>query len=206
VRTTIHRTHGPRRARLGLAASAATLLLLTGCGSDDSAAASDDTSASASASDDTTTGATGPLTVTDPWVKATDTEMTAAFGTFVNETDEDVTVVSASTDVAGLVELHEVVAGDDGATVMQPKEGGFTVPAEGTHELTAGGDHLMLMDLPAPLEAGDDVRIVLELSDGSTQDFHAIVKPFSGADEEYSGDMEMDMDDGSMDDMDMGDQ
>ncbi|MFW6773375.1 copper chaperone PCu(A)C [Nocardioides sp. CPCC 205120] len=183
--TTPARTH---LTRAGVAAAA--VLLLAGCGSDgSSASASDDTSADAASSsspagDDAS--ATG-LSVTDPWVKATDGGMTAAFGTFVNETGADITVVGASSDVAGVVELHEVLTGDGGAMVMQPKEGGFTVPAGGTHELTAGGDHIMLMELTGPLEAGQDVAIELELADGATETITAVVKPYTGADEEYAG-------------------
>ena len=136
-----------------------------------------------SAEDDTSTDALG---VVDPWVKATDESMTAAFGTLTNETDAEITVVGATSDVAGVVELHEVVTDETGATVMQPKAGGFTIPAGGTHELTAGGDHIMLMDLARPLEAGEEVVVTVELSDGSTQDVTALVKPFSGADETYA--------------------
>ncbi|MFC7639982.1 hypothetical protein ACFQX6_02210 [Streptosporangium lutulentum] len=36
------------------------------------------------------------LAITDPWVKATKRGMTAAFGTLVNNTDADVTVVSGT--------------------------------------------------------------------------------------------------------------
>lgn len=165
--------------------------VLAACGSNGSNG-SDAAGADASASDassDTAAATTGtdPLTVVDPWVKATDESMTAAFGTLVNATDADLTVVAATSDVAGVVELHEVVADDSGAMLMQPKEGGFVVPAGGTHELTAGGDHLMLMDLVRPLTAGEDVHVTLELSDGSTQEVHALVKPFAGADETYAG-------------------
>ncbi|MDF9716667.1 copper chaperone PCu(A)C [Nocardioides sp. ChNu-153] len=184
-RSTTTRTH---LTRAGVAAAA--VLLLAGCGNDgSSASAAEDTSADAASSSSAAgdDGSATGLTITDPWVKATDEGMTAAFGTFVNDTGADITVVGASSDVAGLVELHEVVAGDGGAMVMQPKEGGFTVPAGGTHELTAGGDHIMLMELTGPLEAGQDVTIDLELADGATETITAVVKPYTGADEEYAG-------------------
>lgn len=158
--------------------------VLAACGG--AAVVNENTTSSAeetSAEDDTTDA----LGVVDPWVKATDESMTAAFGTLTNETDAEIAVVGATSDAAGVVELHEVVTDETGASVMQPKEGGFTIPAGGTHELTAGGDHLMLMDLARPLEAGEEVVVTLELSDGSTQDVTALVKPFSGADETYAG-------------------
>ena len=197
------------RARTALVGGAAAVaLLLSACGSDSSDDATGSSSADASDTTGGTDAETAALSVTDPWIKATDDDMTAMFGTIVNDTDADITVVGASTDVAGTVELHEVVTGDGGAMVMQPKEGGFTVPAGGSHELEAGGDHVMLMDLTGPLEAGQDVTVTLELADGSTQDVTAVVKPFTGADEEYAGGMDMgdeDMDHGDMDHGDHGD-
>ncbi|MDR6174056.1 copper(I)-binding protein [Nocardioides zeae] len=196
------------RARTALVGGAAALaLVLSACGSDSSDDATGSSSADASAGAPDAADAAA-LSVTDPWVKATDDDMTAMFGTIVNDTDADITVVGATSDVAGTVELHEVVAGDGGAMLMQPKEGGFTVPAGGTHALEAGGDHVMLMDLTGPLEAGQDVTVTLELADGSTQDVTAVVKPFTGADEEYAGGMDMDhedMDHGDHEDMDHGD-
>ncbi|MDT9593178.1 copper chaperone PCu(A)C [Nocardioides zeae] len=158
--------------------------VLAACGSsseDDSTPAASD-SASAEAAD-------ASLTLVDPWIKATaeGEDMTAAFGTIVNDTDADITVVGASTEAAGVVELHEVVSDGSGGMLMQPKEGGFVVPAGGSHDLVAGGDHIMLMELSSALVSGDEVAVSLELEDGSTVDFTALVKPFTGADEEYAG-------------------
>ena len=123
------------------------------------------------------------LTVTDPWVKTAEAGgMTAAFATLENPTDADITVTGASTEAAGAVELHEVV---DGA--MQPKDGGFTVPAGGTLALAPGGLHLMLMALPDGITAGQDVTVTLELSQGGTVSFTAPAKDFDGANEDYEG-------------------
>jgi copper(I)-binding protein len=164
-----------RRRTLALAVAGLALGALTACGSE----ASDNDSDSAAA-----------VGVTDAWVKAipADEEMTAAFGVLTNESDEDVTLVSATTPAAGMVELHEVVM-KDGEMVMQPKEGGITVPANGTSTLEPGGDHIMLMDVTDPIEPGDVVELELEFSDGNTLTMQATAKEFSGAEEDYqSGD------------------
>lgn len=184
-----------------VAASAALLLALTGCGSDDGTASDsgDSTTTTSAAADAADTSA---LTMTDPWIKAVDSGMTAAFGTLVNAGDADVTVTSVTTDVSDMIELHETVEGDDGSMAMQPKEGGFTVPAGGEHELAPGGDHIMFMSVTRALEPGEVVPLTLELSDGSTVEVEATVKNFEGADEKYQ-----DGDDSGEDmgDMDMGD-
>jgi copper(I)-binding protein len=135
------------------------------------------------------------VVVSDAWVKAVDSDMTAAFGTLTNNTDEDVTLVAATTDASAMVELHEVVM-KDGEMVMQPKEGGIPIPAGGSATLEPGGDHIMLMDVTRPIEPGDVVELDLELSDGSTITMTATAKEFSGADEDY----QPDSDNGSMGD------
>ena len=58
----------------------------------------------------------------------------------------------------------------------------------------------MLMDLPEPVVAGDELSFTLTFSDDSTLDFTAPAKDYAGANENYEdgdmgdmgGDMEMD--------------
>ncbi|SIO89837.1 copper chaperone PCu(A)C [Nocardiopsis sp. JB363] len=133
------------------------------------------------------------ITVSDPWVKAAaaDEGMTAAFGVLTNEGDQDATITAAhAEEVSAMVELHEVVSGDDGNMVMQEKDGGFSVAAGAEHELSPGADHIMIMDLTEDLEPGVEVTITLEFEDGSTQEFTAPVKDFEGANENYDDDHE----------------
>ncbi|MGV0994069.1 MAG: copper chaperone PCu(A)C [Mycobacterium sp.] len=125
------------------------------------------------------------VTVSDQWVKAADNGMTAVFGTLKNSGKQDVTVVSATSPAAGLVELHEVVTDPGGASMMRPKDGGFTIPAGGTETLAPGADHLMLMDLKAPLQVGSDIEVTLTFKDGSALPFTAQVRTFPGAGENY---------------------
>ncbi|MEV4349655.1 copper chaperone PCu(A)C [Actinoplanes sp. NPDC049596] len=161
------------RRSFAFAAAAAFTVALTGCGS--SSSSSEPAAQAAPAAE---------LTVKDPWVKAVDKGMTAAFGTLVNSTGQDVTVVKASTPISPM-ELHEM-AMQDGKMVMRPKEGGFVIKAGGTHELSPGGDHLMIMDPSAPIKPGDELEFTLTLGDGGTVRFKAVAKPFSGAGESYA--------------------
>ena len=156
----------------GLSACAST--------SDTEAQASQSTSPSGSAP------AGCPVPITDQWVKAADSGMTAAFGQLDNPTDQAVTITAASSTAATAMELHEVVD-QDGAMVMQPVDGGFTVPAGDQLLLKPGGYHLMFMGLTGPIEAGDEVEITLTCADGATTSFTAPAKPFTGAAEDYVG-------------------
>jgi copper(I)-binding protein len=122
--------------------------------------------------------------------------MSAAFGELSNSSDQDITVVSAESDASSMLELHETVENDSGEMVMREIDGGFVIPAGGSLTLEPGANHIMLMDLTAPLMAGEEATFTLTFSDGSTFEFTAPVKDYSGASENYEGDdMDMDMDD-----------
>lgn len=156
---------------------------LTGCGGTEAASGTPQPAPSA-------TAAAAGLTVRDPWVKAAPAgEMTAAFGLLVNGTGADVTVTAAQSP-ASPIELHEM-AMKDGKMIMQPKAGGFTIKPGGTHELSPGGDHIMLMKPAQAIRAGDQVSFTLTLSDGTTVPFTAVAKPFAGAEESYEPGMPM---------------
>lgn len=146
---------------------------LAGCGSDEDPAAAAET---------------GEVTVEDPWVRATagaeDPTMTAAFLVVDNETDDDVTLESASSPVAGMAQLHEM-AEVDGEMVMQEAEGGIVVRAGGGQLLQPGGYHVMLMDLKRELAPGDEVELTLGFSDGTTIEVTAPVKEFTEEEGHY---------------------
>ena len=78
-------------------------LLISGCSSSDS---------------DTDATASGELSTGDAWVKATDGNMTGAFGVITNETGEEVAIVSATTSASDKTELHETVE-EGGQATMQ---------------------------------------------------------------------------------------
>lgn len=183
------------RTRIGaIARSAAALLtvgLLAGCSS--TGEITEEATPSAATESDTSS-----ILLDDGWARAatTDDGMSAVFGTLVNTTAEPLTVVSGESSVAGAVELHEVVMGDDGNMVMQPKEGGFEIPANGEHVLEPGADHIMLMSLNQDLEPGAEISVTLTLSDGQSREYTVPVKPSDAADENY--------DDGSGDTSDSG--
>lgn len=181
MRLATDRTPRPRVPgvrRLGLVAGLAALAVagLGGC-------------ATADAADpglaDATAGET--VTIAEGWVKATDEGMTAAFGTLANPGATDATVTGATTAAAGEVQLHETVDDGSGGTVMQEKAGGFTIPAGGTLALQPGGDHLMLMDVTAPIEPGAEVAVTLAFADGSTLELVLPAKEYAGANETYDG-------------------
>lgn len=172
------------RRSAAFAAAGALALSLTGCGSSTPAPAGT-TTGTTGATGTTPADMTGKITVADFWIKATDTPMTGAFGTITNGTNQAVTVVSGTSDVAGMVELHEVVPNGSSGNKMQPKDGGFPIAAGATYTLKPGGDHVMLMKLKKELKAGDTVEFTLALADGTKIPVSAPVKPFTAGNETY---------------------
>lgn len=131
---------------------------------------------------------TSPLTITDGWAKAADDGTSAAFGMLKNPTDKPITVIGAASPYAKAVQLHEVVM-KDGSMVMQQKEGGFTIPANGMIELKPGGNHLMFMGISRPIKPGTMVPVKLITEDGGVFRTKVMAKVFAGANETYDGGM-----------------
>ena len=61
-----------------------------------------------------------------------------------------------------------IVLGGTAAVEKAAKDGGFDVPAGGTHEVGPGGDHFMVMDYEPAIEAGDTIDVTLLLEGGAT--------------------------------------
>ena len=105
-------------------------------------------------------------TVTDAWIRGTVAQQKAS-GLFARLTSaQGGRLVSVSTPVAGLVEIHEMsMAGD--VMKMRALPNGLVLPAGKAVELKPGGYHVMLMDLKQQLKAGDTVTVtwVLEGAD-----------------------------------------
>lgn len=182
---------------LAVAAALAATATLAACGSTSSGTtvAASTPAASTTAPAVTETAAAG-VTLKDAWIKTGATgAMTAVFGTLTNPGTAEVTVKGGMSDVAKMVELHEVVM-KDGEMKMQPKEGGFMIPAGGTHVLEPGHDHIMVMGLTKDVKAGDMVTVELMLSDGSKVTVEAVGKDFTGANETYAPSASMSMSSG----------
>ncbi len=124
------------------------------------------------------------LTVSDGWVKAAPSGMTAAFGTIENPTGKPIRIIGASSTFAPVMQLHEVID-KDGVMVMQQKPGGFLVPAGGSLELKAGGNHIMFVKLRKPIRAGAMIPVILITADGGLLRVTLMAKVFAGGNETY---------------------
>ena len=71
-------------------------------------------------------------------------------------------LISASSPVAGEVQLHEMAMEGNVMKMRQVKD--IPVPAGGSIELKPGGLHLMFMNIKAPLTAGETVPVKLKFA------------------------------------------
>ena len=71
-------------------------------------------------------------------------------------------LVSASSPVAGEVQLHEMAMEGNVMKMRQVKD--IVVPSGGEVELKPGGLHLMFMNIKAPLSAGETVPVKLKFA------------------------------------------
>lgn len=78
---------------------------------------------------------------------------------FTVESSEDDRLLSATTEAAASIKIHETVMGGDGTMGMNPIDG-LDVPANTEVVLEPGGLHLMLIDVDR-LEVGDNVDVTL---------------------------------------------
>jgi periplasmic copper chaperone A len=107
-------------------------------------------------------------TAAEPWVRGTVAQQKAT-GLFVTLTSASGgRLVSASSPVAGVVEIHEMKM--EGDTMrMRALTQGLELPAGRPVQLKPGGYHVMLMDLKQPLAAGQTVPVTLVIEGAKGQ-------------------------------------
>jgi len=116
--------------------------------------------------------------VKNAWVRAT-VQGQKATGAFMQITAPAAsTLISVSTPVAGVAEVHEMKMDGD-VMRMRPLAKGLELPAGKAVQLQPGGYHLMLMDLKLPLQKDTTIPVTLTLQDSkgvqSTQELRVPV-------------------------------
>lgn len=97
---------------------------------------------------------------------SSDSEMDGMHDTDMEDTED----MDGMDDMAeGEEESAESAEGDMmGAMTMREMDGGLTLPADEAVTLAPGGYHIMLLNLPAPLETGDTFDVTLEFESGES--------------------------------------
>jgi hypothetical protein len=186
-------------SRILVSAIAASALALAGCSNSEQDSTQTDTAQETAANtaadsdddaddaDDANDDSDDALDFEDAVVRAMaeDADMTAIFGTLVNESTEDIEVVGFTSSIdAGVNEIHETVDGQ-----MREMEEPLIIPAGESVTLEPGGAHFMPMDVSEPVMPGDEITLTVELADGSTEEFDDIPVRTIGAGDENYGDL-----------------
>lgn len=136
------------------------------------------------------------------WARTSPMEVTlgAAYMTVTSAVDDELTDVSVDPSIAATAEIHEMVMAEmssdttmsmssdttvsmssdttvmsgPGEMVMQEVDS-IAIPAGETVELKPGGYHIMLIDLAAPLEIGQEFDIVLTFANAGDVTVTAVV-------------------------------
>jgi copper(I)-binding protein len=138
----------------------------------------------------------GNLEIQDPWVRAASLpaagmsnatpetggmggmEMgganSAAYLTIVNKGSEADQLVSANSDVAKAIELHNVKMENNVMKMFQVPA--IDVPANGKAELKPGGFHVMLIGLTRDLKVGEKVKLTLNFQKAGSVTLEAEVR------------------------------
>ena len=98
----------------------------------------------------------------------------AAFFVIKNNSDKDIAITSANSDIAEKNELHTHIKENQMMKMMKIEK--LVVPAKSSLELKSGGDHVMLMGLKKELKAGDEISLELSFSDGDKKSIKVPVK------------------------------
>jgi copper(I)-binding protein len=115
------------------------------------------------------------VTISNAWVRAT-VQGQKATGAFMTVTSkENAKLLSASTPVAGIVEIHEMKMDKD-VMKMAALPNGLDLPAGKPVDLKPGGYHIMLMDLKLPLNKDVGVPLTLTFQDSNGKKSQQVVQ------------------------------
>ena len=98
----------------------------------------------------------------------------AAFFVIKNNSDKDIAITSANSDVAEKNELHTHIKENKMMKMIKIEK--LVVPAKSSLELKSGSDHVMLMGLKKELKVGDEINLELSFSDGDKKSIKVPVK------------------------------
>lgn len=117
------------------------------------------------------------VTVAHPWARATPEGANVGAAYMEVKTEAGVTdrLLSASTPVAGRVEIHTHIM--DGDVMKMRKVDAVALVAGKSHVLKPMGDHVMLFDLKQPLKEGDLLKMTLVFEKAGPIEVEASVEP-----------------------------
>jgi copper(I)-binding protein len=121
----------------------------------------------------------GPINISLPFTRATlpNAPVAGGFLTIENTGTEPDRLVSATSDIAGDTQIHEMAMQGDVMKMRQLADG-LEIPAGETVTLAPGGFHIMFMGLKQALVEGETITVTLTFEKAGTVD---VVLPIEAA-------------------------
>jgi copper(I)-binding protein len=121
----------------------------------------------------------GPINISLPFTRATlpNAPVAGGFLTIENTGTEPDRLVSATSDIAGETQIHEMAMQGDVMKMRQLADG-LEIPAGETVVLAPGGFHIMFMGLKQALVEGEAITVTLTFEKAGTVD---VVLPIEAA-------------------------
>jgi hypothetical protein len=104
------------------------------------------------------------ISVTDAWARATMPGQKVSGAYMQLQSDADARLVGVSSPAVPRVEVHEMKM--DGDVMRMREVPAIELPKGKTVSLGPGGFHIMLMNLPKPIAAGDVIPLTLVVESG----------------------------------------
>jgi periplasmic copper chaperone A len=122
----------------------------------------------------------GSLQIVHPWARATPAGAKTGVGYCViaNSSAVPDRLLSATAEIAGRTEIHEMAV-KDGIMTMRALPDGLAILANGSAELTPSGYHLMFLDLRRPLKQGESFPGTLTFEKAGTVSVTFVVEAMS---------------------------
>lgn len=111
------------------------------------------------------------IKIANAYIKPTNTteRPTVAYFTLTNTDKTDDTLLSVTTDIAKMVQIHETSINENGVMSMNHLTKGIKIPAGKSIALKPKGTHLMLMGLSKPLALNDTISFTFIFERTGTQ-------------------------------------
>lgn len=124
----------------------------------------------------------GDLEIVHPWSRATPEGAAVAAGylTVKNHGSTPDRLVSATGEIAGMTQVHEMAVDDKGVMTMKELAGGLEIPAGGEVTLKPGSNHIMFMKLKQPAKEGQSFKGTLTFEKAGTVDVEYAVDAMGG--------------------------
>ena len=124
----------------------------------------------------------GTIAIDHPWSREAPEGAKVAAGYVVlrNAGSEPDRLLSATGEIAGRTEIHEMAVDDKGVMTMRPLANGLEIPAGGEAELKPGGFHIMFLDLKQDVKEGETFKGSLTFEKAGTVDVEFAVEAMGG--------------------------